>query len=576
MNRIQRKIFSAICLLTLICSGWVTVSYTQYPSVFLDELEILINEPVTDELIRLLQTNMSARNGLDEEIHNTNHIIQSLFTEYGYFAAEIHPNEVGDTIFVRPGSRATIVSVTVEPESMPVHREVLSRSGFIVGDYFSTRLIETWIRETLTAMEYRGYPMSAIVLDSLSVDMTEPPGVQLHLSLHHVEKVTLHTIRIEGNQETRDRIIMRQAGVFPGDEFSRSRIDNIRPRLLRSGLFRSVAEPNVFMDKQGGSLLISVEESRFNSFDGIIGYIPEPEGGGYLTGLAHITMRNIFGTMRRFEARWQRETRLTQDMLFRYREPYVAGLPISTSLGFRQRQQDTTFVRTQTRLTADAEIFRTITVGFSYEYERVIPSETISPSPVRNSRSHILGFEVAYDSRDDAVVPRNGLLYSTEYQTGRVRRVTGSGNVDDTLHRFLIDFMMYFPVSFNHVLYIGLHGRESRLTQYQESDLFRLGGTRSLRGYREGQFIGSRTGWTNSEYRFMAGRRSYVFGFFDAGYYLYPSPNEGSPGHDQFLFGYGGGLQVETTIGLISLGFGFGKGDTFSTGKIHIGVINEF
>jgi outer membrane protein assembly factor BamA len=576
MNRIQRKIFSVLCLLTLICSGWVDVSFAQYPSISLDELEILIIESVDDELFRLLRTSLSARNGLDEENHTTNHIIQSFFTEYGYFRAEIHPNEVGDTIIVRPGDRAVIASVTVAPESVPVHTEVSSRTDYIVGDYFSTRLVETWIRETLTAMEDRGYPLSAIVLDSLSVDTTEPSGVQLHLSLHHVEKVTLHTIRIEGNKETRDRIIMRQAGVFPGDEFSRSRIDNIRPRLLRTGLFRSVAEPNVFMDRQGGSLLISVEESRFNSFDGVIGYIPEPDGGGYLTGLAHITMRNIFGTMRRFEARWQRESRLTQDMFFRYREPYVAGLPLSTSIGFRQRQQDTTFVRTQTRLTADAEIFRTITVGFSYEYERVIPSETITSSPVRNSRSHLLGFEVAYDSRDDAVVPRNGLWYSTEYQTGTVRRVTGSGNVDDTLHRFLIDFMMYFPVSINHVLFIGLHGRESRLAQFQESDLFRLGGTRSLRGYREGQFIGSRTGWTNAEYRFMAGRRSYVFGFFDTGYYLYPSPDEGSPGNDQFLFGYGGGLQVETAIGLISLGFGFGKGDTFSTGKIHIGVINEF
>jgi outer membrane protein assembly factor BamA len=576
MNRIQRKIFSVLCLLTLICSGWVDVSFAQYPSISLDELEILIIESVDDELFRLLRTSLSARNGLDEENHTTNHIIQSFFTEYGYFRAEIHPNEVGDTIIVRPGDRAVIASVTVAPESVPVHTEVSSRTDYIVGDYFSTRLVETWIRETLTAMEDRGYPLSAIVLDSLSVDTTEPSGVQLHLSLHHVEKVTLHTIRIEGNKETRDRIIMRQAGVFPGDEFSRSRIDNIRPRLLRTGLFRSVAEPNVFMDRQGGSLLISVEESRFNSFDGVIGYIPEPDGGGYLTGLAHITMRNIFGTMRRFEARWQRESRLTQDMFFRYREPYVAGLPLSTSIGFRQRQQDTTFVRIQTRLTADAEIFRTITVGFSYEYERVIPSETITSSPVRNSRSHLLGFEVAYDSRDDAVVPRNGLWYSTEYQTGTVRRVTGSGNVDDTLHRFLIDFMMYFPVSINHVLFIGLHGRESRLAQFQESDLFRLGGTRSLRGYREGQFIGSRTGWTNAEYRFMAGRRSYVFGFFDTGYYLYPSPDEGSPGNDQFLFGYGGGLQVETAIGLISLGFGFGKGDTFSTGKIHIGVINEF
>jgi outer membrane protein assembly factor BamA len=570
------KIFSFIITLILLTNGSVIESYAQTLSISLEDREILILEPIPDAIFRSIQTDIAARITHAEEKNLLDRIILRSFADAGYFSADVQIQETDDTLYILPGNRALITSITIEPESVPVYREVLNRTRYIIGNYFSTTFIELWIGETLALIENRGYPLSAIILDSLQMKHGEPPAVHLHLSLHDLEKITLHTINIEGNNETRDRTIMRQAGVFPGDQFSRDRIDNIRPRLLRTGLFRSVSEPQIFMDRTGGSLLVTVEESRFNSFDGILGYMPEPGGGGYVMGLAHITMRNLFGTMRRFEAKWQRETQVTQELLLNYREPYLAGLPVNVSFGFRQRQQDSTYVQTRTRLLADAELFRNSTIGFSYEYERVIPAEDIPLTRVQDARSHITGFELTYDSRDDAVVPRSGIHYATEYQTGSIRRTTNGSDVYDTLHRFLIDFRMYISVSYNHVFFVGLHGRESRLTQYQESDLFRLGGTRSLRGYREGQFTGSRTAWTNTEYRFMAGQRSYMFGFIDAGYYLLPPLDGESLRQDQFLVGYGGGLHVETAIGLLSVGFGFGKGDTFGNGKIHIGVINEF
>ncbi len=535
----------------------VTIHFTQpLPS----EIESFINEAVSDG-----------------DAADIQRITRTYLFQFGYFTPSFEKEGDNDTLWIKPGDRAVVRNIELKPARFPQRSMVQQQAIEFIGGAFSQPEIELWIAGVLDVFERDGRPFAEIHLDSLTIStVDDQPVVDLFFYVSKTDEITLHTITVDGNRETRDRIIYRQAGVLPGDRFSRERIDNIRPRLLRSGLFRSVAEPELHIDRDGGILLLKVEEARFNSFDGIVGYVPTQDGDGFFTGLAHITMRNLFGTMRRVEFRWQRESELTQELFFSYREPYVAGLPASVAGSFKQRQQDTTYVQTRTRLIADTDLFRQFTVGISYEYESVIPSADAAIQRVRESTSNLFGIDVRYDNRDELYAPRSGMVYATEYQTGTLRRQSANGDITETLQRFTIDAELFISPIRQQVIKLGVHGREVRLNEYQVSDLFRFGGTRTLRGYSEGQFTGSRLAWSNLEYRFMAAQRSYVFGFFDAGYYYAPALDEQQGERESFEYGYGVGLQIETGIGLISVGFGFGRGDTFSTGKIHLGVINEF
>jgi outer membrane protein insertion porin family len=104
-----------------------------------------------------------------------------------------------------------------------------------------------------------------------------------------------------------------------------------------------------------------------------------------------------------------------------------------------------------------------------------------------------------------------------------------------------------------------------------------LGGTRTVRGYREEQFLASRTAWANLEYRLMLTQRSYAFVFSDGGYYLREAdPERGIVKNEDIILGYGIGITVETAIGLLGVSFALAQGNSFSEGKIHFGVINEF
>ncbi|KAA0246536.1 MAG: hypothetical protein EDM72_04905, partial [Chlorobiota bacterium] len=100
---------------------------------------------------------------------------------------------------------------------------------------------------------------------------------------------------------------------------------------------------------------------------------------------------------------------------------------------------------------------------------------------------------------------------------------------------------------------------------------------RTVRGYREEQFLASRIAWSNLEYRLMMTQRSYAFLFLDAGYYFLDADLErGILQQEDYIFGYGLGITLETAIGLLGVSFALAEGETFSEGKIHFGIVNEF
>jgi len=325
-----------------------------------------------------------------------------------------------------------------------------------------------------------------------------------------------------------------------------------------------------------------VTEGASNTFDGIVGYQPAASGeGGAVTGLVSVGMRNLFGTGRRLSVRWQRDERSSQELAFKYVEPWLFGWPINAGGGFFQRQQDSAYVRRVLDGTVEVVLSEAIILGGSLADEQVIPSGTLSAARVSRSSSTTAGVSFRYDSRDDLLSPESGLLFFTDYAYGRKRltqpAVSTLNEGTSTVQRWRSDIEFYTGFITRQVIAAGFHGRQVKGAAVEESDMIRFGGATTLRGYRELQFLATLALWANIEYRLLTGRRSFVYGFFDPGYYSRSgSGDPGLGGAEEFLFGYGVGIRTDTPLGVVGVSFAMGKGDSFSQGKVHVGLINEF
>jgi outer membrane protein assembly factor BamA len=464
--------------------------------------------------------------------------------------------------------------------------EILERFDLVPGAPLDQAKLERDIGALLERYEKSGFPFTRCDIASLDVRAGESvDSVLVLLRVDEGRPMTIDEIRVEGNKETSASVIVRETRIEPGEIFQPAKIDAIRPRLNRLNIFASVAEPELYLREGKGGVLIRVQEGSTSTFDGILGYIPstQPGQGGYLTGLASVSMRNLFGTGRKLSLRWAREDRYSQEIGVRYLEPWLLGAPVNLGGGFLQRQQDTAYVRRVVDGRSELMLSEEVSLSFVLESEKVIPSGDSISSGVIGSSSTTAGIEVAYDTRDDIYSPTRGARYRTDYHYGK--KTVGvipsywTGRVDPggTVQRVGVDLDFYVAPFRKQVIAVALHGREIRSGQVQEGEMYRFGGANTLRGYRENQFLGSRVAWTNAEYRFILARRSFVYGFFDTGYASRPADDlRGLPASELFRYGYGIGIRLETGLGIMGVSFAFGQGDTFGTAKIHFGIINEF
>jgi len=466
---------------------------------------------------------------------------------------------------------------------------VKSRFDTRRGKEFNPAVVESDLEDALVRFEKQGYPFSRFDLESITLDPVDAGHGELGLHWKTITgpRLVINEIRFVGNKLTKDHVIRREIGIKTGDIYDYDRVTNIRLRLIKLGYFEDVYEPEVFLaTKNEGGLIITVKEGNASKFDGVLGYNPGTETEkGYITGLIDISLGNLFGTGRTLLVHWQKRDRQSQDLKFYYREPWIAGIPLSIGAGFEQLIQDTTYIQRDLGMDFSMPVYQNFTAIAEISRNEISPDSLGSYLlGIPQSRTLNASIGIMYDTRDDRINPRSGVLYQTSIETGRktnlgpdelVQLLELRDKVDNK--RLSLDVEFYLPLFRRQVLAVSLHGRQIRSNEkyIPVPDLYRLGGARSLRGYREDQFRGSSLGWTNLEYRYVLGRRSWAFVFTDTGYY-YSLTQSGV--NEDYKIGYGFGFRLETGLGIMGIdyGLGAGEGDGLFSGKIHVGIVNEF
>lgn len=461
------------------------------------------------------------------------------------------------------------------------------RFAKLTNNSFNSQIVESVFNDVLTELENIGFPFASIKIESVYFysDTLNNHFANLYLSIDKGIQSKIDRIEISGNTKTNERVITRAVGIRTGDKYDQRRIDEVPNRLNRLRFFEPVKNPTYYLNsKDEGILKIEVEEKQTNNFDGIIGYVPaatETEKG-YLTGYVNIGLRNILGTGRNTAIRWQQENRFTQELELRYLEPWLFNFPFNIEMGLFQRKQDSTYIQRSVEGRIEYIFSEDISASFILNSSVTIPSErNIRMFTVYNSSSLTTGVNLKIDTRDDFYAPTSGLLLLNSYKytlkkiNGPTEYITPYTITNSGYQRLELDFNYFFQIFFGQIAAIGVHARELRGSDFELSDLYLLGGSSTLRGYREKQFQGNRILWSNLEYRYLLTRRSFAFLFFDSGYYL-RNENMNVPEISGFKIGYGLGMNFETALGVLSVSFALAKGDSFSDGKIHFGIINEF
>ena len=456
------------------------------------------------------------------------------------------------------------------------------------GKPFQPEILADDIEQGLQLAENNGFPFAEVRFDSLALTAseTEKQPISIGLRVENGLQARIEEVTVRGNTITKSHVIRREARIRTGEIYRHQKISRIPRRLMRLGFLKSVAPPQLYLKDDGRTgLLITVEEGRANQFDGVAGYTPGTvTNKGYFTGLLNLSLGNLMGTGRKVNAYWQKKDRDSQALEFGYREPWVLGFPVHAGFEFEQLIQDSTYVQRGWSFLLELPVSENLTAGVKFGRQTVLPDSIgFVDFNIPKSSSMLLNFSITYDTRDDLLNPRSGLLYSTAVEVARKRNLTATPaepdlptdeNIDQK--KIWLDAEIYWPLFQRQVISTSLHGRQITSTEpvLTLPEQFRLGGSQTLRGYREEQFRGTKVAWVNLEYRFLLSRRSRVFAFLDYGYFSRIDEEDvlvrGSK------IGYGFGMRLETRLGIMGVDYGLGESSGLLGGLIHVGVVNEF
>jgi len=418
--------------------------------------------------------------------------------------------------------------------------------------------------------------------------------------------------------KTRTFIVTRELETKPGTVLNRARLQTDLQRIYGLGIFQDVqVSLNPGQNPREAGVVLNVNErangsvaagAGFGSASGLFGtlsYQQQNLGGNNQTVGADVEL----GTSRRD---------LAVDV--RFTDPWIAGDPYHTSYtveGFRRLSIPLVFDNGYTRnvFLPNGDRPRVSRLGGTIDFTRPLSKHPLQPSEWVASTGFEYQHITVFDS-NGRIAPRDALgnnlsfsgtgqddLFTLQIGAVRDRRNNlieptsgslfrigdeqslpiGLGNI--LLNRIRGSYSQYFPVKF---LNFNKKGAQALAFNLQAAtvigdlppyEAFPLGGTDSVRGYREGELADARSFvQATAEYRFPL--FSIVGGalFFDAAtdlgtQALVPGNPGGIRGKPGSGYGYGVGVRVRSPLGPIRIDYGFNdRGNS----RIEFGIGEKF
>ncbi|WP_192822738.1 outer membrane protein assembly factor [Rufibacter sp. LB8] len=556
-------------------------------------VQILAETPQAMTVWKKWQPKLTAKDSLGTRQELQNWVLQ--LHQEGYLTASIDSlSLVKDTlrVFAYTGQQYQWASL----RNGNVGEGLLESVGFREKMYQNTpfrpaefaRLQQAILREA----ENSGFPYATVKIDSLRIFDDHLDGV-----LHVVRgpHMVIDSIQIIGTSKLQQTALYRYTQLFPGQPFSQQRLEAAARALRQLPFVRVSREPEVLFAKNQARLYFFLEEKKSNQFDGIIGFLPDPnstENKLLITGEVNLQVRNLRGSGKQIGLHWRKVDRNSQLMDVEYRHPHFFSTPFEVAALFHLYKQDTSFLNLRPRLEVAYPLSTTSRVTV---FGELLSSQLLSPEALRQRTSDSsaidanftsYGLSYAYANLDDLFFPRKGTQAYFQGAVGQKRILRNArieGSFYDTLQLSTTQLSVagrverYWPVTRNGVLLTRLRGEALLNQRLYLNELFRLGGLASLRGFDDYSFYASSFGISTLEYRQYTGEDSYVFLLYDQGYLRRDLP-EGK--NYQWVTGVGGGISFSTGVGVFQLVYSVGRTPqepfSLTRGKIHFGITGRF
>lgn len=438
------------------------------------------------------------------------------------------------------------------------------------GSYFSILEVSRCRDHLLEQIYDQAYLEASVELDSLILEESRTE-VSVVLRISENAPVTMDRFYVKGNRSS-DTWLARISGLRTGIRLTASHLEESRQRLLQTQRFISVSEPLILKTDSLWSVAYELREKPLSQFDLVLGYTPSTTGRAQLVGTGSLWLHHVFTEGNHWKLDYQRLKPSAGKLELEIEQVGIHAWPVGVSVKTALTQQDSLW---------NARVFF-LKTWWNYKPELRILSNVFHESIRYPARSSLydqhggwyVSLGMSLQTLDNGLNPRRGLDLALMADRGYQRLNSATlGRQRQSRQRVTLNSAWYQPLYKRGVIKGSLMGAWLSTERMQTSDLWRVGGVNSIRGYQEEQFSATRFIIVDLEARYLLDASSNLFVFYSQG--LIESPTQQQDPSVSLevkrLRSFGLGMSYATNLGIMKLSVAKSPEITWTNAMIHIG-----
>jgi outer membrane protein assembly factor BamA len=468
--------------------------------------------------------------------------------------------------------------------------EYLYKSGYKQKFYSKTRFsykeLASLENRIIKYSENSGFPFARIELDSIQLSDSY---FNATLNYQSGPLIRFDTIALVGSARVKRKYIESYLGITPGALYNQQKVQNLERQLRQLQYVKVVKPPEVFFLTGKAQPVLFVNIRKCNQLDGFIGFQPNSSSSKKLliTGEFNMNLKNLLQSGKELSMQWKRFDVQSQLLKTSYVHPRLFHSNIDIKLNFNLLKQDTSFLT----LNRNAAIYFGLNSTSKIKFFTGLKSNTSLGSTQTNNNqgenydfrffNYGIGYTLA--TLDDVFYPMKGWSIDVDISTGNKKILNYVPVVTDVV---IPTSAMQWAVEGNVQTFIQIGRKATLLNQFQGgtvqsqnlvlSDLYRVGGLKTLKGFNENNFYTSDYAIYTVEYRYFTDESSYVMLFANQAYIH----NKLNNNFTDWPIGFGTGISFSTKAGIFQFIYALGSSKdqplNLNLSKIHFGLVSRF
>ncbi|MFB5065649.1 MAG: outer membrane protein assembly factor [Candidatus Wallacebacter cryptica] len=469
-----------------------------------------------------------------------------------------------------------IVDIIIEGAGTLPVQEFINTMQSKQGEILNFNLLLDDLREFPTW----AYEQHGIAIRPVNLEISETGSILVETALTRIEEIVL-----EGNEKTKDNVILRELSFAPGDILDFVEVSTSLQRVFMLGYFEEISYSiQEGKDPDSAVLTVLMKEQKTGSADFGAGYSSKNGLFGYID----ISDDNFLGNGQRANIFFE-IGRGTRSYRLGFYEPYL--LSDGTSFGIelynehddiqgKYGEDEETVTGTQHVLGGNVSLGRRL--GDYSRFNLSLRADSFKFSGDIDEYENpykllTIGAGISDNTTNHPFKPSEGYKTNFNFETGfRFNDEISTYSKVTVFHSRYYELFELFDD--NVVLAVRGMGGRALTGKLPNSELYRIGGSETLRGYDFGQegLVGDKVLLVNTELRFPI--YDFISGvvFADIGKAWEPDQNiDLTEMLDSNSFGLG--VRLDTPLGLLRLDYGWGLNEEAKReGQFYFGLGHTF